>query len=146
VKTITKSDSFTRGDGHHLTKTPGSARAVELRPAVVQALKEHQAASRLKSDFVFCNAIVGPLDRDNVMNRVWYPALKRAGVRTRKPYQTRHTFATLALSAGEAIGWVSRQMGHANTKMVIEHYYRFIPNLTRRDGSALDRAAAQFGL
>jgi integrase len=86
------------------------------------------------------------LDRDNVMNRVWYPALKRAGIRTRQPYQTRHTFATLALSAGEAIGWVSRQMGHANTKMVIEHYYRFIPNLTRRDGSALDRAAAQFGL
>jgi integrase len=31
-------------------------------------------------------------------------ALKRAGIRGRKPYQTRHTFATLALSAGEAIG------------------------------------------
>jgi len=30
--------------------------------------------------------------------------------------------------------------------MVIEHYYRFIPNLTRRDGSGLDRAAAEFGL
>ena len=30
-------------------------------------------------------------------------------------------------------------MGHENTKMVIEHYDRFIPNLTRRDGSALDR-------
>ena len=80
------------------------------------------------------------------MNRVWYPALRRAGIRARKASQTRHTFATLALSAGEAIGWVSKQMGHANTKMVIEHYYRFIPNLTRRDGSALDKAAAEFGL
>lgn len=39
-------------------------------------------------------------------------------------------------------------MGHANTKTVIEHehYYRFIPNLTRRDGSAPDKATAQFGL
>jgi len=32
------------------------------------------------------------------------------------------------------------------TKMVIEHYYRFIPNLTRQGGSALDRAAALVGL
>lgn len=62
------------------------------------------------------------------------------------PSQTRHTFATLALSAGEAIGWVSKQMGHRNTKMTIERYYRFIPNLTRQDGSAFDKAAAQFGL
>lgn len=77
---------------------------------------------------------------------LWYPALKRAGIRVRKPYQTRHSFATLALSAGEAIGWVAKQMGHTSTKMVIEHYYRFIPNLTRHDGSAFDKAAAQVGL
>jgi hypothetical protein len=55
-------------DGHHLTKTPGSVRAVELRPRPVQALKEQQAASRLKSEFVFCDGTGGPLDRDNVMN------------------------------------------------------------------------------
>lgn len=138
--------SFTKHDGEHLTKTPGSARAVDLRPQALRALKEQQASSRLKSEWVFCNAVGGPLDRDNLMNRVWYPALKRAGIRERTPYQTRHTFATLALSAGEDIGWVAKQMGHANTKMVIEHYYRFIPNLTRQDGSAFDKAAAQFGL
>ena len=119
---------------------------MELRPRAAQALKEQQASSRLKSEFVFCNRDGGPLDRDNIMNRVWYPALKRAGIRVRKPYQTRHSFATLALSAGEAIGWVAKQMGHTSTKMVIEHYYRFIPNLTRHDGSAFDKAAAQVGL
>lgn len=138
--------SFTKPDGHHLTKTPGSARAVELRPQVARALKDQQAASRVKSEFVFCNRDGGPLDRDNLMNRIWYPALKRAGVRERTPYQTRHTFATLALSAGEDIGWVAKQLGHVNTKMIIEHYYRFIPNLTRRDGSAFDKASAQAGL
>jgi integrase len=85
---------------------------------------------------------------DNVMNRVWYPALPHAGIgiRERKPSQTRHTFATLALSAGEAIGWVTKRMGHSDTKMIIEHYCRLIPNLTLQDGSAFDKAAAQFGL
>jgi integrase len=36
-------------------------------------------------------------------------ALKRAGIRARSLYQTRHTFATLALSSGEVIGWAERQ-------------------------------------
>jgi len=101
---------------------------------------------RRRSDYVFPNSLGGPLDRDNLANRVWHPALVRAGIRKRKEYQTRHTFATLALSAGEEIGWTARQLGHVNTAMVIRHYYRFIKNNTRQDGSALDKAAASAGL
>jgi hypothetical protein len=36
--------------------------------------------------------------------------------------------------------------GHTSTAMIIKHYYKFIPNLTRQDGSAFDKAAAQAGL
>jgi integrase len=52
-------------------------------------------------------------------------------------YQTRHTFATLALQSGEQIGWVSKQLGHTTDEMVIRHYAKFTPNLTRQDGSTL---------
>jgi integrase len=68
---------------------------------------------------------------------VWKPALTRAKIRTRPLYQARHTFATLALSSDEKIGWVAEMLGHTTTEMGIWHYHKFIPNLTRRDGSAL---------
>jgi integrase len=138
--------SVTKADGVHGVKTEGSERTIDLRPQVVAALKAQRAASQLRSDYVFPSAVGGPRDRDNLAARVWRPALKRASLRMRKEYQTRHTFATLALGAGESISWVSSQLGHVSTGMVVKHYNRFIPNLTRRDGSALDKAAAEAGL
>jgi len=49
--------------------------------------------------------------------------------------QTRHTFATLMVSSGENLGWVQKMMGHSSLKMIFEHYYAHIPNLTHQDGS-----------
>jgi integrase len=51
-------------------------------------------------------------------------------------YQTRHTFASNA-AAGEAPSWVAAMLGHASPEILFSVYARFIPNRTRRDGSAL---------
>jgi integrase len=53
-------------------------------------------------------------------------------------YQTRHTAATLWLAAGENPEWIARQMGHNTTEMLFRVYSRFVPNLTRKDGSAFE--------
>jgi len=57
----------------------------------------------------------------------------------RNPYQTRHTYATLLLAAGESPEWIAQQMGHITTTMLFRVYSRYVPNLTREDGSAFDR-------
>lgn len=44
--------------------------------------------------------------------------MKQAGVRPRKAYQSRHTFACWSLAAGANPNYVAAQMGHANSQMV----------------------------
>ena len=122
------------------TKTPESIRDITMSRPVYEALKaQFKLTGSLSSGLVFCSKEGLPLDRRNVMNRVWYPTLRRLGLKRRKPYQTRHTTATLWLAAGENPEWIARQMGHSNTRMLFTVYSRFIPNLTRTDGSAFER-------
>jgi integrase len=45
----------------------------------------------------------------------------------------------MMLAAGENPEWVAKQLGHANTQMLFQVYSRFVPNLTRRDGSAFEK-------
>jgi integrase len=52
----------------------------------------------------------------------------------------------LWLAAGESPEWIARQMGHSTTEMLFRVYSRFVPNLTRQDGSAFERlVTAHFG-
>jgi integrase len=73
-------------------------------------------------------------------NRLWNPAIARAGLRERNPYQTRHTFASLMLYKHEDPVWVSRMLGHASLEMVYTLYGKFIPNRERQDGLAFSVA------
>lgn len=123
------------------TKTDGSMRDIAMSQPVFDALMAQRAVTyRPGGDtFVFSNRMGEPFDVDNITNRVWYPLLRHLGLAKRRPYQTRHTFATLLLAAGENPEFVARQLGHANTMMLFKTYSRYVPNLTRRDGSAFDR-------
>jgi integrase len=128
------------------TKTIESRRDVEMLPIVEQALRGQRAADPEVSPWVFSNRDSGPLDITNLRERVWRPAIGRAKLRARTLYQTRHTFATLMLEAGESPGWVARQLGHTNAEMVYRRYHKFIPNLRGRDGAHAARWLAGEGL
>jgi integrase len=121
------------------TKTSESMRDVIMSKPVYDALKAQFEITGHKNGLVFCSRTGLPLSRNNVMNRIWYPTLRRLNLKRRKPYQTRHTTATLWLAAGENPEWIARQMGHSTTRMLFTVYSRYIPNLTRKDGSAFER-------
>lgn len=121
------------------TKNNGSQREIPMLGPVYEALKRQYQATGKLSAFVFCNRAAEPLDHNNVTKRIWYPLLEALKLKKRRPYQTRHTAATLLLASGENPEWVARLLGHASTEMLFKVYSRYIPNLTRMDGSAFER-------
>lgn len=134
-------ETFVLGEDEY-TKTDGSQRDIQMSQPVFDALTSQQQATGKMSEYVFCNLMGEPLDNKNFSDRVWYPLLRHLGLNPRRPYQMRHTAATLWLAAGEAPEWIARQLGHTSTEMLFRVYSRFVPNLTRQDGSAIDRLLA----
>jgi integrase len=127
------------------TKTDASQRDIQMSEAVYLALLEQAKVTKDKNELVFANQAGQPLSHNNVTKRVWYPLLRFLGLKLRRPYQTRHTAATLWLASGENPQWIARQLGHASTEMLFKVYARFVPNLTRQDGSAFERLLLQSG-
>ena len=119
-------------------KTASSVRDIDMSKIVEQALLDQKLITGHK-ELVFCNRNGQPFDYNNISKRVWYPTLKKAGLVPRTPYQTRHTAATLWLGSGENPELIAKQMGHADTQMLFKIYSKFIPNLTRKDGSAFEK-------
>jgi integrase len=125
------------------TKNDGSQREIHMSKPVIDALKAQFKVTGESSEYVFVNATGLPFNCNNISNRVWHPLLRLLNLRKRTAYQTRHTAATLWLASGEAPEWIARQMGHTNTEMLFRVYSRYVPNLTRQDGSAFERLLTQ---
>jgi integrase len=135
-------DTLVRGRLQSDTKTYDSSRDVPMLPPVRDALLDQRRRVPKGVDWVFCTKRGSPIDNQNFTKRVWAPLLAELGLKYRRPYQTRHTAATLMLGAGEAPEWIARVLGHTTTEMLFRVYSRYVPNLTRQDGSAMARLLA----
>jgi integrase len=115
------------------TKTLSGRRDVKLLGPALAALQSQKAHTFLAGGAVFHNPgwrgrESGRWKGDDQIWEAWRSTLKRAGVRYRNPYQTRHTYASMMLSAGEHPMWVARQMGHADTTTIMRNYGRWMPS------------------
>ena len=126
------------------TKTDGSQREVHMSQPVYDALMSMRPKAYIDDPqscadhYVFCTRNGHPIDNTNFNDRVWKPLLRNLGFKYRRPYEMRHTCATLWLAAGESPEWIARQLGHTTTEMLFRTYSRYVPNLVRRDGRAFD--------
>lgn len=111
------------------TKTTSGMREVKLLPPALSALREQKPYTFLAGNRIFHDDRTGkPWDGDQSIRKLWTRALHKAGVRYRRPYQTRHTYASMMLSSGESLAWVSNQIGHASVIMTANVYATFIPD------------------
>lgn len=116
-------------------KTNSSYRDISMLPMVYDALKKQEPKTRLRSKYVFLNPEDKPIEIETLRKNAWSKGLTKAGIEYRPIIQTRHTFATMMISAGENLGWVQKMMGHSSLKMITDKYFSYIPNMTHNDGS-----------
>lgn len=125
--TITIQDnvvSAEKGTVEKDTKT-GHEREIPLLAAGMSALVMMKPLTYLADGYIFNWQGVRWRSEQQVRAR-WRAILKRAGVKYRNPYQTRHTFASTLLMNGEPELVVANMLGHRTVEMVRRHYGRFI--------------------
>jgi integrase len=117
-------------------KTRHSKRDVDVSPQLVDLLRgqrKAQAEARLAGrltelpEYVFTEPDGRPLDR-RTFERAFARILRKAGLSPHySPKSLRHTYASLMISEGANMLYVSRQLGHASVAITEKHYTRWIP-------------------
>lgn len=83
------------------TKTTSGIRTVELQSEAMKAIQNQllHSADKLR---VFNDPTTDSQWKGDhiIRKRIWIPSLEAAKIEYRNPYQTRHTFASMLLSAG----------------------------------------------
>lgn len=110
--------------GDKAPKTASGVRKIDMSSAALQALESQRKYTQLLGGYVFLDPSngkkwMGPMA---FRSKFWVRLLKRAKVRYRRMYNTRHTFATVHISQNANLWWLAAQMGHKSPQMLFDHY------------------------
>jgi len=110
------------------TKTKSGERTHQLHEKALSTLKAQLKLNTGEQERIFLNPKTDQPWRDDraIYHNCWQPALKRSGVKFRKQYNTRHTYASTMLTENKPIAWVARQLGHSDIAMTLSTYARWI--------------------
>ena len=132
------------------TPKSGRSRRVRLTPELAEELFDLRARRHREAlqkgwaelpAWVFCSE-TGTMPSPRNVERVWYRVRRRAvrkGVRPLPLHAARHSWASLALSAGRSVKWVADQLGHADPALTLRVYAHLMPSEER------DLSFASFG-
>jgi integrase len=104
--------------------TKNAVRNVGLPPDLLEDLRRYVAGlpDQDPEQLLFASTAGTPLNPKNVVDRVFNPALRRAGLRHINWHALRHTFASVQLAAGANIKYLSLQMGHSDVGITLNRY------------------------
>lgn len=127
------------------TKT-GRTRRVDMSDQLVEVLRALQTQRKREAmaagrgtpiPFLFHDAEGKPLSQNTVRN-IFKRVLEKAGLRSLRVHDTRHTFASLLLSDGQSPVYVKEQLGHSSIQMTVDIYGHLIPSSNREAVNRLD--------
>lgn len=140
---ITKDENGKTMEGP--TKNIFSRRDIKFTPVIRKALEAQIVIyEKFKGEYLFADSNGRMILPASLRKQVWIPALEKANIQFREMKQTRHSFATIALTCGESPLWIAKTMGHRDTDMIIRVYGKYVENASgSKDGTMLN-AAYQF--
>lgn len=108
------------------TKT-NVARTVRFNSVALAAIQRQRQHTQMAGDAVFQDPRYGTAWSDERAFRrsFWTPILKSLGVRYRRPYNMRHSYATAMLMAGMTPAFCARQLGHS-VEMFLRTYSKWL--------------------
>ena len=148
---VQRSLTWTKGRGPEMVdpKTAKARRVVSVPLSVGRLLQRHrveQVSERLKAgtewrdlDLVFSSIRGEPLEWRVVSRRYFQPLRRAANLHGLRPYDLRHSCASLLLAAGENVKVVSERLGHASAALTLDVYSHVLPHMQQ---SAADRMEA----
>jgi len=80
---------------------------------------------------VFPSSTGTPMSHNNLNRRHFKPLLKIAGLPDIRPYDLRHTFATLWLESGEHPKILQEILGHSRIALTLDTYSHVVPHMQR---------------
>ena len=116
----------------------------ELRSMLKRRKEEYLGKGRSEiPEWLFCHEATSMKDLKNWQNNFrqrWKRLLVSVQVRHRGPGHMRHTFASLNLSEGKPLLWVSAQLGHRDGDVTLKKYASWMPRTKSRKVSKKKRS------
>lgn len=97
----------------------GRNRMIPIHPKIQRHIRKWYATS---GSYLISNSKGNKMNVGNFRNRMYYPALEKAGVRKLSPHKARHTFASMLNKAGANKVYIQKLIGHANYAITANTY------------------------
>jgi integrase len=104
-------------------KTRASKRRIDVDAELLSELKKWKLrCPKGELNLVFPNEAGKPMDATNMIKRIWYPTLRKAGLPRGRFHLLRHTNASLRIEAGQNIKYNQSQLGHSSIQITLDIY------------------------